>query len=388
MELIEIVIILEIILVNNITVARCCHRNYSRPISLIALAAFTVALFGLGYFFMSKLPFYGNGNGLFILFGFFYLIPLVFLYKETISQLFIVICLAWVYTLGVFALSVQIGKVLDPQSFYRNVLLIESSIFLLSIVPFKKIIVKQYTYILKKAKEQGNEWGRYLAITSTMHFFTMLGANLVFSLEDGSWVKVLVITLLLLTMFFMYIILSQMIRQTEKADVMHRTAYHDNLTGLKNRLSLLHDLQELLQSDTVFTFFFMDLDNFKKVNDDYGHVKGDKYLQHFSNITRKTIGENGCLYRFGGDEFAAIVDGIASDDLIQEIQKCEQWEIDAPCPFHSVSIGTQKCEPPHMAIEDLLEQTDYAMYVQKKRIPYWVMTDSVKKTIDQAPTNT
>lgn len=365
MELIEVIIIFEIIFVNVTTIARCCERKYKPGINILVIVLFSILVFYLGYQLMSRLPFYGNGNGLFAVFGFLYLIPMGALYKEKVSRLFIICCMSWVYTLGVFALAVQWGKTLDVQYFYRNVFLIETILFLVFTIPFHKIVVRKYIYILENTRQQGNSEGFYLALTSIMHFFTMLGANIVFSREEGSWVKVLVILLLLITMFFMYNILYQMIKHLKQADIMNRTAHYDELTGLRNRLSMFDDLQEMLKTENKFSVLFMDLDKFKNINDVYGHVIGDQYLQHFAKIVEKIIGNEGRVYRFGGDEFLVIYDEIISDKTVKEIELCREWNTDAPCPFNYVSVGVQKCEPPHMDLEKLLERADKCMYQKK-----------------------
>lgn len=366
MKPIEVMIVLEIVFVNVITISKCCEKKYKWYINLLTLLLFSSVVFGLGFYCISRFSFYGNGNGLFVVFGFLYLIPLGFLYKERVYQLFTIICMAWVYTLGIFSLSVQAGKVLDTQYFYRNVFLIETALFAICTIPFHRIIVKKYIYILENSNLQKNNWGTFLSLTSTIHFFTMLGVNFVFAMEDGSWIKVLVIALLMLTMFFMYNILYQMIRHAKQAYVLDRTAHHDELTGLRNRLSLFDDLQRVIDSNEIFTLLFMDLDKFKNINDTYGHVIGDQYLQHFANISCRIIGEKGCVYRFGGDEFLVIYNGIIPKETVKKLECCKEWDVDAPCPFNHVSIGVQICKPPHSDTEQLLEWADQCMYEKKK----------------------
>jgi diguanylate cyclase (GGDEF)-like protein len=85
----------------------------------------------------------------------------------------------------------------------------------------------------------------------------------------------------------------------------------DSLTGLYNRNYVLERLnQELarnLREKNSFSVIIFDLDNFKKINDKYGHLKGDEVLKKVSNIIKNSFREYDIIGRMGGDEFLAIV---------------------------------------------------------------------------------
>lgn len=366
MSIVEILIVMEIIIVNMLTLSRCCHMKYNKVVVLGVMSIFTAVCIGLGYILVSRLEYYGNGNGFFVIFGFLYLIPLGSLYKESRAELFLVICMAWVYTLGVFALAVQIGKLLGGSNFLRDVLMIETVLFLLGTKLFNKMMVDKYIYILESFRSQKQSWDESLASTSIMYFFTMLCINYVFAMEEGAFLKVLSILLLLFSTFLTYYMLYNMDRHKNEMKKLDKTAHYDELTGLRNRLSLFIDLEKLLKSDEVFTVLFMDLDKFKDINDKYGHLAGDKYLRHFAEIISDIVGERGSVYRFGGDEFVAMCAGTVSPGMISQLQEMKDWEKNAPCPFNHVSIGIQECRPTHMDVEELLERVDKSMYKEKR----------------------
>ena len=85
----------------------------------------------------------------------------------------------------------------------------------------------------------------------------------------------------------------------------HRLAYHDALTGVYNRIAFSEDIQRLLTPGSVSTLClaFIDLDNFKSVNDTHGHWVGDEYLKAFCADLTARIRSADHLYRLGGDEF-------------------------------------------------------------------------------------
>lgn len=71
-------------------------------------------------------------------------------------------------------------------------------------------------------------------------------------------------------------------------------------------MALFLDCEELISRNKPFTIIYMDLDNFKKVNDTYGHSVGDDYLKQFTKATIETVGHRGSIYRMSGDEFVCL----------------------------------------------------------------------------------
>lgn len=87
------------------------------------------------------------------------------------------------------------------------------------------------------------------------------------------------------------------------------TTIHDSLTGLIARPYIIGFIHDLIQREIPFYLGIMDLDNFKGINDNYGHKVGDKVLAHVSQDLRDYIGERGLAGRFGGDEFLILFFG-------------------------------------------------------------------------------
>jgi diguanylate cyclase (GGDEF)-like protein len=102
-------------------------------------------------------------------------------------------------------------------------------------------------------------------------------------------------------------------------------AYYDFLTHLPNRYSLKMDIHKLLERQSPVgikgAIFFIDFDNFKFVNDSYGHSYGDALLVEISKRLEKQLLDNGKVYRFGGDEFVAMVDSSCDYETIDFIAK-------------------------------------------------------------------
>ena len=98
----------------------------------------------------------------------------------------------------------------------------------------------------------------------------------------------------------------------EQTESLQYQASHDDLTRLLNKQALTNELEKLTQqqnrhSDEGFSLLFIDLDHFKKVNDTKGHLVGDKLLQQVAQRLQQTARFNDLLFRFGGDEFAVLL---------------------------------------------------------------------------------
>ena len=112
---------------------------------------------------------------------------------------------------------------------------------------------------------------------------------------------------------------------------MESLAHQDTLTGLPNRIALYEKMETtLLTSDEKWLIFFMDLDGFKQVNDQYGHLAGDLVLQVVAERLTNFANENQFVSRLGGDEFVFLTTSSKSN-FIQEGQACMDEIISLIC---------------------------------------------------------
>lgn len=158
----------------------------------------------------------------------------------------------------------------------------------------------------------------------------------------------------------------------------------DPLTGLPDREFLISRMAELLQgervSDRRFAVLFLDLDNFKQVNDEFGHLCGDAVLRAAARRIEGCLRERDFVARYGGDEFVAIIEGITLGHevrpVIQRIQTVLSRPIELPeCRVSlTLSAGVALASGAGGTPEDLLEAADRAMYHAKRS----VATDSAR----------
>ena len=110
----------------------------------------------------------------------------------------------------------------------------------------------------------------------------------------------------------------------------------------------------------------MDLDNFKQVNDTYGHSVGDEYLIHFTKATIDTLNEKGSLYRMSGDEFICIYNSKQLDLFLSNFNENIINSFNFDIPFLGVSIGYSKFPQDGYLLDILIKKADTIMYRVKK----------------------
>ncbi|SEN14404.1 putative bifunctional diguanylate cyclase/phosphodiesterase [Nitrosomonas marina] len=152
-----------------------------------------------------------------------------------------------------------------------------------------------------------------------------------------------------------------------------KLAHVDNLTSLPNRLSLKKQLVTKCSLNESFAFFFLDLDEFKIVNDSYGHRFGDELLVKIAGILRKTFPLDAYIARTGGDEFAIILDSFISkahiSSYIERIRVLlrQPIRIESIDVYVTVSIGIAIYPEDANTPEELFQNADTAMFDAKKQ---------------------
>ncbi len=168
-------------------------------------------------------------------------------------------------------------------------------------------------------------------------------------------------------------------QQNREVEVMRRLAYEDGLTGLENRLSFNEFEATLKQQKSGKCLFIQfDINNLKKVNDNYGHVAGDNFIKAGAGIIASSFGEYGRVFRTGGDEFISVFLVKGGDEELSDIyEKCKKQMIkqierynqkmDLPIPL-TIAYGMAEC---NLEMENLEEKeilADERMYEQKRKM--------------------
>ena len=168
-----------------------------------------------------------------------------------------------------------------------------------------------------------------------------------------------------------------------------RLANHDGLTGLFNRRRLVEELKKEIDNVTVndssSALLFVDLDQFKYVNDTCGHPAGDRMIRKVADQLKQTVGSKGTVARFGGDEFVILVNGVdkaaarkLADKVLEDMRRLAHIESEKIFHVHC-SIGITMIDTDKFDHDELIAQADIACREAKEsgrnRLQFFSMSE-------------
>jgi diguanylate cyclase (GGDEF)-like protein len=209
---------------------------------------------------------------------------------------------------------------------------------------------------------------------------TPLGAMLPWSpsgnqVFDSVWLTVLSFEALLFTIAIAFILLAMAKERTEHR---HKTAaLVDPLTGIANRRAFLQEgetqLKRQITDPRPTAVMLLDLDNFKSINDRFGHAVGDRVLQIFAEVASAGMRRTDLVGRLGGEEFAALLPdttrerAVAVAERIRAVFAETTREVDGRPVAATVSIGVVLSHDAVLDLSALLAQADHALYCAKEK---------------------
>jgi diguanylate cyclase (GGDEF)-like protein/PAS domain S-box-containing protein len=166
-------------------------------------------------------------------------------------------------------------------------------------------------------------------------------------------------------------------RKASEEEFIHK-AMHDALTGLPNRRLFRVRLEQAFQRarrhpDELTAVLFLDLDQFKTINDSYGHAFGDRFLAQVAERLQACMRASDTVARFGGDEFAILLEEIGQiGEAIQVAERVQQelallFELDGQALNTSASIGIALASQDYREPAEVLRDADVAMYRAKMK---------------------
>jgi len=245
-------------------------------------------------------------------------------------------------------------------------------------------------YILRPYSIIGTSW--YLVIMMLSYYFTQKWVHkltfvasiisiYLISLHRGEDHKDIILGLLPLASAYAFLwfadnrhnLLRSAIEE-EKEHFAHH-AIHDYLTGTYNRYYFFKTAEKLIESSrkngSVFSLIFIDIDEFKQINDLYGHLAGDSILKQTAERINQELPSNSFFARLGGDEFVILLEdrirADATDDVLKKLHKA----INKPCVYEGISIpirisiGVAHFPENGSTVSELLEHADQTMYRTK-----------------------
>ncbi|MDU2243566.1 MAG: sensor domain-containing diguanylate cyclase [Paenibacillus sp.] len=154
-------------------------------------------------------------------------------------------------------------------------------------------------------------------------------------------------------------------------ETIHYLAFHDELTGLANRTKFTAKFEETKGNGKPVALMFLDLDNFKEVNDTFGHEAGDELLKHIAGRLVSLVRAEDMVCRMGGDEFVILLVDLNEDGVIKVMDRirsnlAEGYVYRGTLIGVSASIGISMSLDGNASLEDMLRLADATMYDVKR----------------------
>jgi len=188
------------------------------------------------------------------------------------------------------------------------------------------------------------------------------------------------------------IIFSDITSQKQIEERLKYLAYMDGLTGIYNRTRFLEKSQayinKSLESNTPISLIIFDVDNFKTINDTYGHIIGDAAIRHVANKMKKYLSSEAIFGRFGGEEFIICLPGKKLQEAFEIAETLRLKLISKPLKEGEInhvitaSFGVAEFQPHSDTLTTLIQRADRALYQSKENGKNQV---SIQSTSDLVP---
>lgn len=364
MAIFTILALLEMLFVNGSMFHRCAENKSSTSRILLVLSLFTVLYVGAAQLLFARTGLLGRG--IFMVSGIVYLLPLTFLYRQPVKYSVIVMCSSWIYTMLLYALSIQIAFWIPWWESSLSILLIQTVLYALTMGLFFRFVNQKFIYIIKSA--DGELQNRLLLLgVSWFVLAVLLNCRMVFQapLHVEKTVNLLILFLTAVNALMTYQIFYNFRRENRTVLEFERALRTDMLTGLKNRVAFFEDAQAKIDSGGSVAICFIDLDRFKAVNDSYGHLRGDQYLKWFAGRLSAVCASHGTAYRVSGDEFVLLCRGEDGGPAREAIRGLDLRECDG-IPFFGFSMGWASYPQDGETLNQLVALADKRMYQEKR----------------------
>lgn len=358
-------IALEMLFLNLVIFYFGSKKKKSAFFTWLTLLLFTIFFVLIFRTVLSNLHFYelGNGNGILMLTGFLYLIPFLYLFDQSIRYTIIVMCSSWIYTMTVFILSFRLGQLFPEEQVQFSTFIFQTIISIITFPFLIRFFKNKFRFILQNIE---NDMMNTLLSLSLLWFFLLYFINFLFVQGYFFVIGLIIIVLVAGNSILSYRLFFSLIVINNTAKSLDQRTKIDPLTKLKNREGLYQDTATLIMNYQPFTIIFIDLDDFKSINDIYGHKVGDAYLIDFANHIQNEFKEILGLYRMSGDEFVILCSSNDQNKVISRLLDTNFIMTKSNVPFRGVSSGYALFPHDGKQMSELLHKADVKMYQVKK----------------------
>ncbi|MFA9423721.1 MAG: GGDEF domain-containing protein [Sedimentibacter sp.] len=252
---------------------------------------------------------------------------------------------------------------MDEQWFHFSVVVCQTLIYIATLSRFLNILENKLSKILQNL---GDGMLNTLLLLGMLWFLTGFLINYIFIVGGSDVLKLICTLFLILSVALSYKLFYSSVILNNTATELREQTKKDSLTKLKNRAGFLGDAQQMIGKNKQFSVVFMDLDNFKKINDQYGHCAGDTYLIKFANTMQNLFKDSGYFYRISGDEFIFLYEGQEVDEFCRSIECKLTFKCQNNVEFQGLSLGYASFPQEGNDLNTLMRIADFNMYQIKK----------------------
>ena len=232
----------------------------------------------------------------------------------------------------------------------------------------------------------------------TLPEMELMNAHKVGGVKKPLWLKLSVSPVEVEEEEYLVVSFTDITREKQYEELLQHELTIDGATGTINKQSLIEILKELpglTEKDQLVSVGIVDMDDFKAINDNYGHLTGDKVLESFSRISRESMRKQDIIGRFGGEEFMFVLPGVdlpGAGAIMKRIHHALQEEFRGVVEGIGFSAGFIKLDKQSiqlMSKEEIIETVDGHLYRAKKEgkrrfvSPEW--TVSLRDDIQNEP---
>ncbi|MEG0314181.1 MAG: GGDEF domain-containing protein [Erysipelotrichaceae bacterium] len=373
----NLIIAAEIVFIVYIGFSKCAKSIQSTKVTLLLLVAYSIPVFFIMYILITYFEL--GGTGIFIFATIAYIVPIKLLFKGSfINNLSTdMICLN--YAMLIYCLSVQITNIFNVIELNIARLVIQTALFIIT-MPFYLHFISRM--LLKIKNHSNNKITKRILALSSASVITLVLINFAYVFNVDS-VKILSLLTLFSCSVMSYILLYYFIINYQSITNLRKIIYKDTLVDIKNRACVFKDIQLLMDCKNPFNLIYMDLDNFKLVNDKYGHQCGDEYLLEFVRLICEDTYLCSRLYRMSGDEFIIVSEdlNIAVYDIMNNINKRLDGFKIRGCAFKGVSYGYASYPIQGDTLDKIISIADSKMYDNKNSKIKEDVTEQIKSKV-------
>lgn len=341
-----------------------CHKRKYSLIKSISIY-FIASIIYIFFIFMSN-PYFTTKPWLMFT-GIVFLGCNLYLFKETIGKKILIYFTVWTHILVISYICDYIAVLyrLPNMDIYCNQFIIKIIVFPVTSLVYSYFLKNSFSKLIEILTEAQS---KVLLIYPIMSTLVVISYEIAYYRVEPQIAMLSFFTIISLCFVLVYMLIYKLVKVDLATKALKKEILTDDLTGIGNRKKLFLDINKLILEKRKFAIAYIDLNNFKSINDQYGHERGDQYLLEFIKNTKAWLNKEDKLYRLSGDEFIVICKSKNVNYIVKNLKRKELYNFYGRAEYLGASVGVSYYPMNGTNIEELLSHGDRNMYIDKEVI--------------------